>query len=100
LIPVSAYVAVSAALLVIGLYGLLTTRNAIKILMFIELLLNAAHINFVAFASYAQNDVGLVFTMFGIALAAAEAAVAIGIFLNLYRLKATADVTSVQSMKG
>jgi NADH-quinone oxidoreductase subunit K len=100
MIPVAAFVAFSAALFTVGLYGLLTTRNAIKILMFIEILLNAAHINFVAFSSYWGNDDGIVFTLFGIALAAAEAAVAIGIFLNLYRLKGTADVTSVGTLKG
>lgn len=100
MIPVAAYVALSAALFTVGLYGLLTTRNAIKILMFIELLLNSAHINFVAFASYYGNDDGLVFTMFGIALAAAEAAVAIGIFLNLYRTRGTANVDRLSSLEG
>jgi NADH:ubiquinone oxidoreductase subunit K len=100
MIPVAAFVALSAALFTVGLYGLLTTRNAIKILMFIEILLNSAHINFVAFSGYYGNDDGIVFTMFGIALAAAEAAVAIGIFLNLYRRKGSVDVTTVQGLKG
>lgn len=100
MIPVVAWFLVSAALFATGLYGILTTRSSIKILMCVELLINAAHINFAAFASYHQNPDGLVFVLFGIAIAAAEAAVGISIFLNLYRLKGTADVTIVQALKG
>lgn len=88
------------ALLTIGLYGLTLTKNSIKILMCVELVLNAAHINFVAAANYHANDDGLVFVLFGIAIAAAEAAVGIAIFLNLYRVKGSANVTTVDALKG
>lgn len=100
MIPVSAWLVVSAALFGCGLYGILTTKNTVKILMCVELLINAAHLNFAAFASYHQDIGGIVFVLFGIAIAAAEAAVGIAIFLNLYRLKGSGDVTSVSAIKG
>lgn len=100
MIPVTAWFLVSAALFATGLYGILTTRSSIKILMCIELLINAAHINFAAFASYHQDIGGIVFVLFGIAIAAAEAAVGISVFLNLYRNKGSADVTIVSALKG
>lgn len=100
MIPVVAWFVVSAALFACGLYGIMTTRNSVKLLMCIELLINAAHINFAAFAGYHQDQGGIVFVMFGIAIAAAEAAVGISIFLNLYRLKGSADVTLVRALKG
>jgi NADH-quinone oxidoreductase subunit K len=99
-IPLVAYTAVSMALLAVGVYGLTLTRNSIKILMCVELILNAANINFAASASYHGNDDGLVFVLFGIAIAAAEAALGIAIFLNLYRVTGTANVTSVSALKG
>ncbi len=100
MIPLVAYVALSMALLTIGLYGLTLTRNSIKILMCVELILNAAHINFAAAANYFGNDDGIIFVLFGIGIAAAEAALGIAIFLNLYRLKGTANVTAVSALKG
>jgi F420H2 dehydrogenase subunit K len=100
MIPVVAWFVVSAALFTCGLYGVMTTRNSVKLLMCIELLINAAHINFAAFAGYWHDQSGLVFVLFGIAIAAAEAAVGISIFLNLYRLKGSADVTIVRALKG
>jgi len=100
MIPLVAYVALSLALATIGLYGLTLTHNGIKILMCVELILNAANINFAASANYHGNDDGLVFVLFGIAIAAAEAALGIAIFLNLYRVKGTADVTVASVLKG
>lgn len=100
MIPLVGYVILSMALLTIGAYGLMTTKNSIKILMCVELILNAAHINFAAGANFHDNMDGIVFVLFGIALAAAEAAVGVAIFLNLYRLKNTATVTAVNSLKG
>ena len=100
MIPLVAYVTVSLALLAIGVYGLTLTRNSIKILMCVELILNAANINFAAAASYHANDDGLVFVLFGIAIAAAEAALGIAIFLNLYRVTGTADVGLANALKG
>lgn len=100
MIPLVAYVVLSMALLTIGVYGLMLTRNSIKILMCVELILNSAHINFAAASSYHGNDDGLVFVLFGIAIAAAEAALGIAIFLNLYRVKGTADVTVASALQG
>ena len=100
MIPLTAYVGLSMALLVIGLYGLTLTKNAIKILMCVELVLNAANINFAAAANYWGRDDGLVFVLFVIAIAAAEAAVGIAIFLNLYRTTGTANVTDANALSG
>ena len=100
MIPVSAWFIASAALFAIGLYGIMTTKSSIKILMCVELLINAAHLNFAAFARYHDDQGGIVFVLFGIAIAAAEAAVGISIFLNLYRLKGSADVSLVRTLKG
>jgi F420H2 dehydrogenase subunit K len=100
MIPLVAYVALSMALVTIGIYGLTLTRNGIKILMCVELILNGAHVNFAAAASYHNNDDGLVFVLFGIAIAAAEAALGIAIFLNLYRVKGTVDVTVASALRG
>lgn len=100
MIPFVAYLALGATLFAIGLYGLTTTRNAIKILMCIELLLNSAHINFAAAANYHGNDDGIVFVLFGISIAAAEAAVGVAIFLNLYRHHHAADVTLARALAG
>ena len=100
MIPFAAYLALSATLFAIGLYGITTTRNAIKILMCVELLLNAARINFAAAANYHGNDDGIVFVLLGISIAAAEAAVGVAIFLNLYRMKGSADVTTANALAG
>lgn len=98
--PITAYLALSALLFAIGLYGLLTSRNGIKILICIELMLNAANLNLVAFAAYHQNALGYVFAMFSIALAAAEAAVGLSILIALFRLKRRIDVSLLQMLKG
>lgn len=100
MIALSGYLGLSALLLTIGLYGLLTARNGIKILICIELMLNAANINLVAFAAHYQNAVGYVFAMFSIALAAAEAAVGLSILIALFRLKRSSDVSLLQLLKG
>lgn len=100
MIPFVAFVALSVTLFSVGVYGLLTTRHAIKILICVELLINSANINFAAAASYHGNDDGIVFVLFGIAIAAAEAAVGIAIFLNLHRIQKTADVNRAASLSG
>lgn len=100
MIPFAAYVALSMAVLSIAMYGLMTTKNSVKILMCVELILNSAHINFAAGANYWGNDDGLLFVLFGIAIAAAEAAVGVAIFLNLFRVHGTANVTKANALKG
>jgi NADH-quinone oxidoreductase subunit K len=84
---VGAYVAVSAALFALGIVAIVVRRNVLYVLMGIEMILNAANINFVAFARYNGNSLdGQMFAIFVIILAAAEAAVALAIVLNVFRL--------------
>lgn len=86
-IPLYWFLLVAAALFSIGLFGIITRRNAIAMLMSIELMLNAANINLVAFSGYLRDHtlVGQVFALFVIAVAAAEAAVGLAIVINVYR---------------
>ncbi len=92
---------VSTSLFFIGVYGFLTRRNMITMLMAIELILNSVTINFVAFNKYLYADKldGAFFTVFIIAIAAAEAAVAIAIIITLYRNYKSIDVNDADSMK-
>jgi len=92
---------VSTGLFFIGMYGLFTRRNLITVLMSIELMLNSVNINFVAFNKYLYPEQldGIFFTIFIITIAAAEAAVAIAIIINLYRSHQSIDVESAEEMK-
>jgi NADH-quinone oxidoreductase subunit K len=84
---VGAYVAVSAALFALGIVAIVVRRNVLYVLMGIEMILNAANINFVAFARFGGNSLdGQMFAIFVIILAAAEAAVALAIVLNVFRM--------------
>ena len=87
MIPLSQILFVSTALFFIGMYGLFTRRNIITMLMAVELILNSVNINFVAFNKYLYPEKldGIFFTIFIITIAAAEAALAIAIIINLYR---------------
>jgi NAD(P)H-quinone oxidoreductase subunit 4L len=91
----------STTLFFIGVYGFLTRRNMITMLMSIELILNSVNINFVAFNKflYADKLSGLFFTVFIIAIAAAEAALAIAIIINLYRNYKSIDIEVTETMK-
>ena len=92
---------ISAALFFIGMFGFFTRRNLITMLMSIELLLNSVNLNFIAFNKYLwpQKLDGLFFSIFVIAIAAAEAAVAIAIIINLYRSHKSIDVENAEEMK-
>ena len=92
---------IGAALFFIGVYGFLTRRNLITMLMSVELMLNSVCLNFIAFNRYLWPEAmdGLFFTVFIIAIAAAEAAVAIAIIINLYRSHKSIDVTSAEELK-
>jgi len=92
---------VSTALFFIGVYGLFTRRNMITMLMAIELILNSVNINFVAFNKYLYPGKldGVFFTIFVITIAAAEAAVAIAIIINLYRSHHSIDVDDASELK-
>lgn len=92
---------ISTALFFIGVYGFLTRRNLITMLMSIELILNSVNLNFIAFNKYlwpGRLD-GVFFTIFVIAIAAAEAATAIAIIINLYRSHRSIDVANAEDMK-
>ena len=100
-IPVQAFLIVSSSLFCIGIWGLLNSRNAVRVLMSIELMLNAVNINLMAFSSYVDNNLiqGQVFTIFVITVAAAEAAVGLAILLSLYRNRVTVDMESFNLLK-
>jgi len=98
-IPPEWYLMLSAAVFCIGLFGVLTRRDALYFLMSVELMMNAANINFVAFALYYGDLTGQVFALFVIALAAAEVAIGIGIILVLYRNFGVTDVTVPTEMR-
>jgi NADH:ubiquinone oxidoreductase subunit K len=100
-VPLSHILFLSTALFFIGMYGLFTRRNMITMLMAVELMLNSVNINFVAFNKYLYPDKldGVFFTLFIITIAAAEAAVAIAIIINLYRSHRSIDVDDATEMK-
>jgi NADH:ubiquinone oxidoreductase subunit K len=100
-IPVWWFLTVSAMLFCIGLLGMMIRRSAIGMLLSIELMLNAANINLVAFGSYLKNSsiAGQVFAIFVITLAAAEAAIGLAIVINIYRLEQHIDADKISAMK-
>ena len=100
-IPLQAFLIVSSTLFCIGIWGLLNSRNAVRVLMSIELMLNAVNINLMAFSSYIDNNLiqGQVFSIFVITVAAAEAAVGLAILLSLYRNRVTVDMESFNLLK-
>ena len=94
------YLVVSAILFSIGLYGIITRKHAILVLMGIELILNAANINFIAFAKFGgMNIEGHVAAIFVIILAATEAAIALAIILNIYQHFKHVNVDEVDNLK-
>ncbi len=100
-IPLEAFLSVSAIIFSLGVYGVLSRRNAVQILMSVELMLNAVAVNFVAFAVYTDPELfrGLIFGIFVIIVAAAEVGLALGIILNVFRSHATANVDEVNQLK-
>jgi len=106
----SDFVIVSAALFGIGIYGLVTKRNALRLLFAVEIMINAANLNFIAFGQYLPfasasqvsqpNPVGQTFVLFSIALAAAEAAVILAIIVVAYRLHQDVDVSELKTLEG
>jgi NADH:ubiquinone oxidoreductase subunit K len=101
--PLASCLILSALLLAIGLAGALMRRNAILVLVGIELMLNAANLNFIAFWRYGPNPealTGTMFVIFSIGVAAAEAAVGLALIISLYRHTKTANIDEVNSMRG
>jgi NADH-quinone oxidoreductase subunit K len=101
MIPLSWYLIVGAALFCIGLYGALSRRNAIGILMGVELVLNSVNINLVAFWRYIKPEemTGQVFSVFVMAIAAAEAAVGLALIIAIFRNRNTVIVEEVDLLK-
>lgn len=101
--PLQGYLLVSAFLFAAGLGGALMRRSAIMVLIGIELMLNAANLNFIAFWRYGPHPealTGIMFAVFSIAVAAAEAAVGLALIIAIYRHAQTTDVNQLDSMKG
>ena len=93
------YMLLSAALFMIGVIGVMVRRNIIIIFMSIELILNAVNINLIALSAQLQDQIGQVFAIFVIAVAAAEAAVGLGIILAFYRNKETMNIDEMNLMR-
>lgn len=101
MIPLEHYLILAAALFSLGLYGLLTRKNAINVLMAIELIFNSANINLVAFSRFVSGDTeGQVFALFVIVIAACEAAVALAIVMSLYRILKGVSLDEASALKG
>jgi len=100
-IPLQLFIILATIMFFVGIYGFLTRRNLITILMSVELILNSVNINFLAFNRYLypHKIEGLFFSLFVIAVAASEAAVAIAIIINIYRRFTTINVEDVHEMK-
>ncbi|MBL89497.1 MAG: NADH-quinone oxidoreductase subunit NuoK [Actinobacteria bacterium] len=94
------FLILSAVLFSIGVYGVLTRRNGVMVLMSIELILNSVNINLVAFAAFREAISGEVFALFVIAVAAAEVGVGLAMVLLLYRNRRNIDLAGIDSMKG
>lgn len=94
------YVALASLLFAIGIWGLLRRDNAVMILMSIELMLNSANINLAAFSSSFGVQDGFMIALFSIAIAAAEAAVGLAIFVNLFRLRESVNVSEANLLRG
>lgn len=100
-VPISAYLALALILFCIGLYGALTKKNTVIVLISIELMLNAVNINLVAFSKYgvASSITGQIFALFAMAVAAAEASVGLAILIALYRNRKTVNIDEMDTMK-
>lgn len=100
-VPLEHYLVLSGMLFTIGAYGVLARRNAVLILMSVELMLNAVSINMVAFAVYTAPSLftGIIFAIFIIAVAAAEVGLALAIVLRVFRNRGTANVDEINTLK-
>ncbi|CAD7768513.1 F(420)H(2) dehydrogenase subunit K [Candidatus Methanoperedenaceae archaeon GB50] len=99
MVPLNYYLLLSGVLFAIGIYGIISQRNGIRILMCLEILLNSANLNLVAFASYHGNTAGQVFALFSIAIAAAEAAIGFAILIALFRVRDTIDLRNINILR-
>jgi NADH-quinone oxidoreductase subunit K len=97
---INAYLTLAALVFAIGLFGVLTRRNAVGILLGIELMLNAVNINLVAFARFHADLVGMIFTLFTIAITVAEVAVGLAIVIVIFRVRRTVEADHLDLLRG
>jgi NADH-quinone oxidoreductase subunit K len=100
MVPVDYYIILSAILFTIGVLGVLVRRNPLIVFMSIELMLNAANLAFVAFASYFKSFDGQIFVFFVIAVAAAEVAVGLALIVEIFKSRRNINVDEMNSLKG
>ncbi len=93
------YLLIAAIIFTVGAYGIITQRSGIKILMCIELMLNAANLNLVAFSSFNGNAAGQIFALFSIAIAAAEAGIGFAILVALFRVRDTINLDNINILR-
>ena len=98
--PLTAYLVLAAVVFAIGVFGVLTRRNAVGILLGIELMLNAVNINLVAFARFRGDVTGLIFTLFTIAITVAEVAVGLAIVIVIFRVRRTIEADHLDLLRG
>ena len=94
------YLILAACLFTVGLFGVLTRRNAIGILLGIELMLNAVNVNLVAFARYAADPAGLIFALFTISITVAEVALGLAIVILIFRVRRTVEADQLHLLEG
>jgi NADH-quinone oxidoreductase subunit K len=100
MIGLSSYLVLAALVFAIGLFGVLTRRNAVGILLGIELMLNAVNINLVAFARYNGDLIGVIFTLFTISITVAEVAVGLAIVIAIFRVRRTVEADRLDLLRG
>ena len=98
--PLNAYLTLGALVFAIGLFGVLTRRNAVGILLGIELMLNAVNINLVAFGRFRADLAGVIFTLFTIAITVAEVAVGLAIVIVIFRVRRTVEADHLDLLRG
>jgi len=94
------YLVLSALLFCLGLYGVLTRKNAVAVLMAVELMFNSVNINLVAFSRYLQDTAGFAFSIFVITVAAAEVTVGVALVLSIYRNRNSIDLDQMTELSG
>jgi NADH-quinone oxidoreductase subunit K len=99
-VPISAYLTLGAAVFAIGLFGALTRRNAVGILLGIELMLNAVNINLAAFGRFHGDVTGVVFPLFTIAITVAEVGLGLAIVIVIFRVRRTVDADRLSLLRG
>ena len=98
--PLSAFLTLAAVIFCIGMFGVMTRRNTIGILLGIELMLNAVNINLVAFSRFSGDITGMVFTVFTICITVSEAALGLAIVILLFRIRRTVMADQIDFLKG